>query len=75
MNDERSSAGAAGNFLATVENLSVNAFKSVVDIDLIGSFITAKVTLPHLVASALLWRGKALAHPAQNSALLALNEC
>lgn len=38
--------------MASVDNLSVNAFKSVVDIDLIGSFITAKATLPHLVESA-----------------------
>jgi hypothetical protein len=46
------SAGAAGNFLATIPKLSVNAFKSVVDIDLIGSYITVKMTLPYLLTSA-----------------------
>lgn len=46
------SAGAAGNFLATIPNLSVNAFKSVVDIDLIGSYITVKATLPQVLKSA-----------------------
>ncbi|KIW90133.1 uncharacterized protein Z519_09565 [Cladophialophora bantiana CBS 173.52] len=45
-------AGAAGNFVSTIDDLSVNAFKAVVDIDLVGSFITAKLTLPHLAASA-----------------------
>ncbi|KAH0847270.1 hypothetical protein AYO21_07340 [Fonsecaea monophora] len=45
-------AGAAGNFISTIDDLSVNAFKAVVDIDLVGSFITAKLTLPHLAASA-----------------------
>jgi peroxisomal 2,4-dienoyl-CoA reductase len=45
------SAGAAGNFLASIEQLSVNAFKSVVDIDVIGSYNTLKATLPFLVES------------------------
>jgi 2,4-dienoyl-CoA reductase [(3E)-enoyl-CoA-producing], peroxisomal len=45
-------AGAAGNFLATIGNLSANAFKSVVDIDLLGSYNTVKATLPHLLKSA-----------------------
>jgi NAD(P)-dependent dehydrogenase (short-subunit alcohol dehydrogenase family) len=45
------SAGAAGNFLASIEQLSVNAFKSVMDIDVIGSYNTLKATLPYLVAS------------------------
>ncbi|KAF4231027.1 hypothetical protein CNMCM8980_000494 [Aspergillus fumigatiaffinis] len=44
-------AGAAGNFLASIEQLSVNAFKSVVDIDVIGSYNTLKATLPFLVES------------------------
>ncbi|KAF7716447.1 Glucose/ribitol dehydrogenase family protein [Penicillium ucsense] len=44
-------AGAAGNFLASIEQLSVNAFKSVMDIDVIGSYNTLKATLPHLVES------------------------
>jgi peroxisomal 2,4-dienoyl-CoA reductase len=45
-------AGAAGNFLAPVRSLSPNAFKSVIDIDVLGSYNTAKVTLPHVIASA-----------------------
>ncbi|KAI8906093.1 2,4-dienoyl-CoA reductase [Powellomyces hirtus] len=40
--------GAAGNFLASVEKISANGFKSVVDIDLIGTFNTAKAALPYL---------------------------
>lgn len=40
--------GAAGNFLSTVDNLSANAFKTVVDIDLLGSYNTVKATLPAL---------------------------
>lgn len=47
-----SSAGAAGNFLATINQLSTNAFKSVMDIDVLGSYNTVKATLPHLVTSA-----------------------
>ncbi|KAH7187505.1 oxidoreductase [Fusarium oxysporum] len=46
------SAGAAGNFLAPIDGLSANAFKSVVDIDLLGSYNTLKSTLPYLLASA-----------------------
>lgn len=41
-------AGAAGNFLASFSNLSTNAFKTVVDIDLIGSYNTAKATFEHV---------------------------
>ncbi|CAG8947609.1 unnamed protein product [Penicillium salamii] len=41
-------AGAAGNFLASIEQLSANAFKSVMDIDVIGSYNTLKATLPYL---------------------------
>ncbi|KAJ5094717.1 Glucose/ribitol dehydrogenase [Penicillium angulare] len=44
-------AGAAGNFLASIEQLSVNAFKSVMDIDILGSYNTLKATLPYLVES------------------------
>lgn len=47
-----SSAGAAGNFLASINQLSVNAFKSVMDIDVLGSYNTLKATLPHLIESA-----------------------
>jgi peroxisomal 2,4-dienoyl-CoA reductase len=46
------SAGAAGNFLASINQLSVNAFKSVIDIDVLGSYHTAKATLPYLKESA-----------------------
>ncbi|KAJ3171606.1 hypothetical protein HDU88_007686 [Geranomyces variabilis] len=40
--------GAAGNFLSTVEGISANGFKSVIDIDLIGTFNTSKAALPYL---------------------------
>lgn len=46
------SAGAAGNFLASINQLSANAFKSVIDIDVLGSYNTLKATLPYLVESA-----------------------
>lgn len=46
------SAGAAGNFLAPLHSLSMNAFKSVIDIDILGSFNVTKLCLPHLIASA-----------------------
>jgi 2,4-dienoyl-CoA reductase [(3E)-enoyl-CoA-producing], peroxisomal len=46
------SAGAAGNFLASMEQLSANAFRSVIEIDVLGSFHTVKAALPHIVASA-----------------------
>ena len=45
-------AGAAGNFLAPITQLSANAFKAVIDIDVLGSYNTVKATLPYLVASA-----------------------
>ncbi|KAI4104602.1 MAG: hypothetical protein L6R37_003123 [Teloschistes peruensis] len=45
-------AGAAGNFLASINQLSPNAFKSVIDIDVLGSYNTLKATLPALTASA-----------------------
>ena len=41
-------SGAAGNFLAEVNAMSSNAFKVVVDIDLIGSFHVARQAWPHL---------------------------
>lgn len=41
-------AGAAGNFLADFNHLSSNAFKSVVSIDLLGSFNTVKATFEQL---------------------------
>lgn len=47
-----SSAGAAGNFLAPITGLSSNALKSVIDIDVLGSYNTLKATLPALMKSA-----------------------
>jgi 2,4-dienoyl-CoA reductase [(3E)-enoyl-CoA-producing], peroxisomal len=46
------SAGAAGNFLAPISQLSTNAFKSVMDIDVLGSYNTMKATMPELLKSA-----------------------
>lgn len=43
--------GAAGNFLSDFNHMSANAFKTVVDIDLIGSFNTVKACYPQLVKS------------------------
>ncbi|AFZ68061.1 SDR family oxidoreductase [Deinococcus peraridilitoris] len=40
--------GAAGNFPAPVDKISPNGFKSVVDIDLLGTFHTVKASAPHL---------------------------
>lgn len=45
------SAGAAGNFVAPIEGMSSNAFKSVMDIDVLGTFNTIKATMPHLLRS------------------------
>ncbi|KAM4055053.1 enoyl-(Acyl carrier protein) reductase [Hirsutella rhossiliensis] len=44
-------AGAAGNFVVPLEAMSSNAFKSVMDIDALGTFHTVKATLPHLLLS------------------------
>jgi NAD(P)-dependent dehydrogenase (short-subunit alcohol dehydrogenase family) len=40
--------GAAGNFPAPVTGMSANAFKSVIDIDLIGTFNTCRASYEHL---------------------------
>jgi NAD(P)-dependent dehydrogenase (short-subunit alcohol dehydrogenase family) len=40
--------GAAGNFPALAANMSANAFKSVVDIDLLGTFNTCRAAYEHL---------------------------
>lgn len=45
-------AGAAGNFVAPIAGLSSNAFKAVMDIDVLGTFNTVKATMPYLVESA-----------------------
>lgn len=41
--------GAAGNFLSDFNHLSANAFKTVIDIDLLGSFNTVKACYPQLL--------------------------
>lgn len=41
-------AGAAGNFIAPAERLSANGFRTVVDIDLMGTFHTFRAAFPHL---------------------------
>jgi NAD(P)-dependent dehydrogenase (short-subunit alcohol dehydrogenase family) len=41
--------GAAGNFLAPAERLSPNGFKTVIDIDLIGSFNASRLAFDQLV--------------------------
>ncbi|KAK7462340.1 peroxisomal 2 4-dienoyl-CoA reductase sps19 [Stygiomarasmius scandens] len=43
--------GAAGNFLAPISGLSENAFKTVMEIDTIGTYNTIKATLSHVRAS------------------------
>ncbi|MFC4427859.1 SDR family oxidoreductase [Deinococcus navajonensis] len=43
-------AGAAGNFPAPVDGISPNGFKTVVDIDLLGTYNTIKAAAPHLRA-------------------------
>ncbi|KAG0353815.1 hypothetical protein BC939DRAFT_392147 [Gamsiella multidivaricata] len=43
--------GAAGNFLSLSQHLSFNAFRSVIEIDLIGTFNTTKCCFPYLKAS------------------------
>ncbi|MCY1703295.1 SDR family oxidoreductase [Deinococcus sp. SL84] len=42
--------GAAGNFPAPVDGISANGFKSVVDIDLLGTYNSIKAAAPHLKA-------------------------
>jgi peroxisomal 2,4-dienoyl-CoA reductase len=44
-------AGAAGNFIAGLDQMSANAFKTVIDIDVIGTFNTIKATMPFLLKS------------------------
>ena len=41
-------SGAAGNFPAAAKDLSPNGFKSVVDIDLLGTFHVMRAAYPHL---------------------------
>lgn len=41
-------SGAAGNFLSPAQDLSANAFKTVVDIDLLGTFNVLRASWPYL---------------------------
>lgn len=41
-------SGAAGNFFAPATAMSANAFKTIIDIDLIGTFNVIKAAFPHL---------------------------
>lgn len=41
-------SGAAGNFPALASQMSANAFRSVIDIDLLGSFHVLQAVYPHL---------------------------
>jgi NAD(P)-dependent dehydrogenase (short-subunit alcohol dehydrogenase family) len=41
-------AAAAGNFLAPAAGMSANAFKTVIDIDLLGTFNVFRAAYPHL---------------------------
>lgn len=41
-------AGAAGNFVAEAAAMSSNGFRTVIDIDLVGSYNTFRAALPHL---------------------------
>ncbi|KAG8830664.1 hypothetical protein FRC17_004498 [Serendipita sp. 399] len=43
--------GAAGNFLAPISGLSSNAFRTVMEIDTLGTYNTIKATLPHVRTS------------------------
>ncbi|RXW23564.1 hypothetical protein EST38_g2318 [Candolleomyces aberdarensis] len=43
--------GAAGNFLAPISGVSENAFKTVIEIDTIGTYSTIKATIAHVRAS------------------------
>lgn len=40
-------SGAAGNFLAPAAEMSANAFRTVIEIDLLGTFNTARACHPH----------------------------
>ncbi|KAH9866526.1 hypothetical protein J1614_008216 [Plenodomus biglobosus] len=60
-------AGAAGNFLATMDQISPNAMKSVIDIDVLGSYNTVKATLPYLTESAAKHRTNGSTPPASGT--------
>ncbi|CAN9328375.1 peroxisomal 2,4-dienoyl-CoA reductase-like protein SPS19 [Alternaria alternata] len=60
-------AGAAGNFLASIDQISPNAMKSVIDIDVLGSYNTVKATLPYLKESAAKHRTDGTTQPANGT--------
>ncbi|CAE7187545.1 hypothetical protein CFE70_006639 [Pyrenophora teres f. teres 0-1] len=60
-------AGAAGNFLASFDQISTNAMKSVIDIDVLGSWNTVKATMPYLEKSAKKHRTDGLTVPANGT--------
>lgn len=43
--------GAAGNFLAAFDHLSYNAFRTVIEIDLLGTFNLTKAAAPYIKKS------------------------
>jgi len=43
--------GAAGNFLAPISGISENAFRTVIEIDTLGTYHTIKATIPHIRVS------------------------
>ncbi|KAI1447914.1 NAD(P)-binding protein [Annulohypoxylon stygium] len=45
-------AGAAGNFVAPISGLTPNGFKTVMEIDVLGTYNTVKATIPYLIESA-----------------------
>ncbi|KAH9902212.1 hypothetical protein F4778DRAFT_736770 [Xylariomycetidae sp. FL2044] len=45
-------AGAAGNFVAPISGLTSKGFKTVMEIDVLGTYNTVKATIPYLVESA-----------------------
>ncbi|KAI1107496.1 NAD(P)-binding protein [Jackrogersella minutella] len=45
-------AGAAGNFVAPISGLTSNGFKTVMEIDVLGTYNTVKATIPYLIESA-----------------------
>lgn len=63
--------GAAGNFFAPAEALSPNGFRTVVDIDLLGSFHAASAAFEHLRAC----RGSLLFISAGQAYLPFANQC
>ena len=52
MIDDCDSAGAGANFLAPILQLSTNAFRAILEIDVMGSWNTVKATVPYLLESA-----------------------